>query len=59
MLQHVSCDIAFIPSIEEIYADSVNANQFEFDGLESQMEGKFRKGHFNGVGTIVKNYSKL
>ena len=59
MLQHVSCDIAFIPSIEEIYADSVNANQFEFDGLESQMEGKFRKGHFNGVGTIVKKLFEI
>ena len=59
MLQHVSCDIAFIPSIEEIYADSVNANHFEFDGLESQMEGKFRKGHFNGVSTIVKKLFEI
>ncbi len=59
MLQGVSCDIAFIPSIEEIYADSVNANHFEFDGLESQMEGKFRKGHFNGVGTIVKKLFEI
>jgi len=40
MLQGVSCDIAFIPSIEEIYADTVGANHFEFDGLEIQMEGK-------------------
>ena len=59
MLQGVSCDIAFIPSIEEIYADTVSANHFEFDGLEIQMEGKFRKGHFNGVGTIVKKLFEI
>jgi len=59
MLQGASCDIAFIPSIEEIYADTVGANHFEFDGLEIQMEGKFRKGHFNGVGTIVKKLFEI
>ena len=59
ILQGVSCDIAFIPSIEEIYADTVGANHFEFDGLEIQMEGKFRKGHFNGVGTIVKKLFEI
>jgi pantoate--beta-alanine ligase len=59
MLEGVSCDIAFIPSIEEIYADTVSANHFEFDGLEIQMEGKFRKGHFNGVGTIVKKLFEI
>jgi pantoate--beta-alanine ligase len=31
-----------------------NCSEFDFDGLENQMEGKFRPGHFNGVGTIVK-----
>ena len=59
ILQGVSCDIAFIPSIEEIYANTVDANHFEFDGLEIQMEGKFRKGHFNGVGTIVKKLFEI
>jgi pantoate--beta-alanine ligase len=31
---------------------------FDFDGLENQMEGKFRPGHFDGVGTIVKRLLK-
>jgi pantoate--beta-alanine ligase len=28
--------------------------EFDFDGLENQMEGKFRPGHFNGLEHIVK-----
>ena len=59
MLKGISCDIAFIPSIEEIYTDTVGANHFEFDGLETQMEGKYREGHFNGVGTIVKKLFEI
>jgi len=59
LLQSVSCDIAFIPTTEEIYSNTVSSNHFEFDGLEIQMEGKFRKGHFNGVGTIVKKLFEI
>ena len=59
LLQSVSCDIAFIPSTEEIYSNTVSSNHFEFDGLEIQMEGKFREGHFNGVGTIVKKLFEI
>ena len=59
LLQSVSCDIAFIPTTEEIYSNSISSNHFEFDGLEIQMEGKFREGHFNGVGTIVKKLFEI
>lgn len=54
LLRGINCDIIFAPSIEEIYADDVSASEFDFGGLEKEMEGKFRKGHFNGVATIVK-----
>ncbi|PQJ76909.1 pantoate--beta-alanine ligase [Polaribacter glomeratus] len=54
LLESVSCDVLFYPSVEEIYNTNVVADSFDFDGLEHQMEGKFRDGHFNGVGTIVK-----
>ena len=54
LLKSVNCDIVFTPNPKEIYGDNVISENFDFDGLEFQMEGKFRKGHFNGVGTIVK-----
>jgi pantoate--beta-alanine ligase len=42
-----------------IYEEKYYPKAFDFDGLENQMEGKFRPGHFDGVGTIVKRLSKL
>ncbi|UOB16205.1 pantoate--beta-alanine ligase [Abyssalbus ytuae] len=46
--------IVFAPSVDEVYENNVKSERFDFDGLENEMEGKFRKGHFDGVGTIVK-----
>ena len=54
LLNTVSCDILFSPSVAEIYSEDISSEKFNFDGLEHQMEGKFREGHFNGVGTVVK-----
>jgi pantoate--beta-alanine ligase len=46
--------IVFVPTVNTIYEGETVSENFDFDGLENQMEGKFRPGHFNGVGTIVK-----
>jgi len=46
--------LVYAPTVEEVYGSQIIAEHFDFGGLESQMEGKFRKGHFDGVGTIVK-----
>ncbi|MHC5353145.1 pantoate--beta-alanine ligase [Myroides sp. LJL115] len=51
--------VIFAPSVEEMYSDNAVAQNFVFDGLESQMEGAQRPGHFNGVGTIVKKLFEL
>lgn len=45
--------IVFAPSVEEMYSKDVIAEKYDFDGLDQQMEGTFRIGHFDGVGTIV------
>lgn len=59
LLKSFNCDIVFTPTPEEIYADEIQSQSFDFDGLEFQMEGKFRAGHFNGVGTIVERLFEI
>jgi pantoate--beta-alanine ligase len=51
--------IVFAPSVSEIYEENVTSESFNFDGIENQMEGKYRPGHFDGVGTIVKKLFEI
>lgn len=51
--------IVFAPSVEDIYNGNTISQQFNFDGLENQMEGKYRPGHFDGVGTVVKRLFEI
>ena len=51
--------IVYAPSVEDIYDGNPVSQSFDFDGLENQMEGKFRPGHFDGVGTIVKQLFEI
>ena len=45
--------IVFAPNPKEVYGNNIQSKKYSFDGLEHQMEGKFRNGHFDGVGTIL------
>jgi len=45
-------DVLFIPDVEEIYPKEGKIS-LNFGSVESVMEGKFRPGHFSGVGLIV------
>jgi pantoate--beta-alanine ligase len=51
--------ILYAPTVEDIYDGTPQSQSFNFDGLENQMEGKFRPGHFDGVGTIVKRLFEI
>ncbi|HEX9151022.1 MAG TPA: pantoate--beta-alanine ligase, partial [Flavobacterium sp.] len=51
--------ILYAPTVEDIYDGQPKSQSFDFDGLEHQMEGEFRPGHFNGVGTIVKRLFEI
>ena len=60
LLETVSKSIlVYAPSVEDIYEGNTKAQHFSFDGLEFEMEGKFRQGHFDGVGTIVKRLFEI
>ena len=52
LLEAAGCDLVFVPSVSEMYADSPLL-QLNFGALETTMEGAFRPGHFNGVGIVV------
>lgn len=59
LLENHGCDLVFAPSVNEIYQESISSESFDFDGLENEMEGKYRTGHFDGVGTIVKTLFEI
>ena len=45
--------IVFAPEAKAFYEGMVKSKKYRFGGLENEMEGKHRKGHFDGVGTVV------
>ncbi len=51
--------IVYAPTVDDIYEGETKSKSFDYDGLENQMEGKFRPGHFDGVGTIVKKLFEI
>jgi pantoate--beta-alanine ligase len=52
MLEAQNCDAVFIPSADDIY-ENEPVLHLSFGYMEEIMEGKFRPGHFSGVGLIV------
>lgn len=46
--------LVFAPSPNEVYGSAIKSKKYSFDGLEFEMEGKHRIGHFDGVGTILE-----
>ncbi|WP_339916039.1 pantoate--beta-alanine ligase [Yeosuana marina] len=60
LLEAISNDILiFAPTVDAIYKGNTISEKFNFDGLELEMEGKFRAGHFDGVGTVVKRLFEI
>lgn len=47
-------DAVYLPEVADLYPDELKSKSFDFDGLENEMEGRSRPGHFDGVGTVVE-----
>ena len=57
-LTAAGADIAFVPSVEEMYPEKV-ATVYHFGPLEEVMEGPRRPGHFSGVAVVVRRLFDL
>lgn len=60
LLESIGTTILFLPSVEEVYPPDMGKSvQFEYGGLENEMEGAFRPGHFQGVGQVVSRLLEI
>jgi len=59
LLKNVLCDCVFTPTVIEIYPNSLHSKVYNFRGIEKEMEGHFRPGHFNGVATVIEKLFQI
>lgn len=52
LLEAAGVDVAFVPSVEEVYPEP-DTRQFDLGSVAEVMEGAMRPGHFNGVCQVV------
>jgi pantoate--beta-alanine ligase len=52
LLEKVECDVVFCPDSREMY-QTQSILKLDFGSLDKVMEGRFRPGHFSGVGLVV------
>ncbi len=57
-LASAGADIAFVPTVEEMYPEPVTT-VYHFGPLEEVMEGPRRPGHFSGVAVVVRRLFDL
>ncbi len=54
LLTEAGCEVLFLPEVNEIYPGGAEkVKSYEFDYLETVLEGAQRPGHFRGVGQVV------
>lgn len=54
LLEKAGVDAVYVPKAIDIYPEGLKSKHYDFDGLDNEMEGKYRPGHFHGVGTVVE-----
>lgn len=51
--------LVFAPDVAAIYPAGLKTKSYDLGGLDNVMEGRFRKGHFDGVCTVVEALFRL
>ena len=49
----------FSPSALDLYNHDISSKSYNFSGIENEMEGKHRIGHFDGVGTVLNLFFRI
>lgn len=57
-LEAAGVDVAFVPSVEEMYPEP-DTRIFDLGPVAEVMEGKMRPGHFNGVAQVVSRLFRM
>ncbi len=58
-LEMMGCDAVFLPDAQLLYPQGLKSRDFDFDGLDRNMEGAGRPGHFEGMATVVTRFFEL
>jgi len=58
MLKLADCDVAFVPSVTDIYPKP-DETIYQLGPVAEKIEGAHRPGHFNGVASVVKRLLEL
>lgn len=58
LLESAGVDVAFIPSVEEMYPEP-DTRVFDLGPVAEVMEGAMRPGHFNGVAQVVSKLMRM
>jgi pantoate--beta-alanine ligase len=59
LLANHGCDIAFFPSVDEVYPEGYQTPDVPLGTLDKVMEGEFRPGHFKGVVQVVNRFFEV
>lgn len=61
LLTSAGCKLVFAPTVDDMYSPDELSTPFnyDFEGLDKVMEGRFRPGHFNGVVQVVSKLFQL
>jgi len=52
MLEEAGCDLVWLPSVSDIYPEGFST-KVSVSGVSERWEGEARRGHFDGVATVV------